>query len=366
MAANVESMMWTGDFSKDMPWHMNPEKFYGYGGVDPLTAEAAIAASGLNWNVDLRPACVVEDGLVYPSQDILHIVRKTDRKILGTCSERYAIIQNSEAFNFLDALVGGHELVDDDGNVTEIKSRLRYVTAGAIDGGRRVWLLAQLLGSEFELETVQGDRTKMFLMLTTGHDGINSLRCKFTSVRIVCQNTLNLALSTGEDGVCIKHIGDPMKKLQQAREILGLAVNEAEVYDRATKWLATMSVERDYIEAFLEELAPTENKSKRGATRAENVQAEILYLFHKGQGTHIKGVHGTRWGLLNAVTEYNTHSRNYRDTKQSGLDTNKFDALFSGGVGEKMNRKALDFLLVDAPPEVYKPVKSRVKSVDAE
>jgi phage/plasmid-like protein (TIGR03299 family) len=332
---------------------MNPEKFYGYGGQDPLTAEATIAAAGLNWRVDLRPACVVEDGLVYPSEDILHIVRKTDRKILGTCSDRYSIIQNDEAFNFLDAVAGEGQ-------------NLRYVTAGAIDGGKRIWLLAQLLGAEFELETVRGDKTKMFLMLTTGHDGINSLKCKFTSVRIVCQNTLNLALSTGEDGVNIKHIGDPMKKVQQAREILGLAVNEAAMYDRASKWLATMPVDRDYVNAFLEEIAPAAGKSKRGATRAENVQAEILHLYYQGKGTHLAGVQGTRWGLLNAVTEYNTHERNYRDTKQSGATTNKFDALFSGGVGEKMNRKALDFLLTDAPEEVYKAPKRVTKSVDLE
>lgn len=344
MVANVESMCWVGDVVSDMPWHMSPDKFYGYGGKDPLTAEETIRLSGLDWRVGLHPAAVEIDGAVFKSQEFLHIVRDRDNKILGTCTQRYAPIQNSEAFNFLDSVVG--EL-----------GQLRYVTAGAIDGGKRIWLLAQLLGDGYELEPILGDRTKMFLMLTTGHDGKNSLKCKFTSVRIVCQNTLNLALRTGEDGVNIKHVGDPMRKVQQAREILGLASEEAEAFRRVSSWLANLSTDAAYTRDFLEHLAPTEGKGPKAVTRAENVQKEILMLSVDGKGTHLPGVTGTRWALLNAVTEYNTHERNYRNTEQSGVDTNKFDALFSGGVAEKMNQKALDFLLADAPEAVYKAPK---------
>jgi phage/plasmid-like protein (TIGR03299 family) len=347
MAANVESMMWVGDFTKDMPWHMNPEKFYGYGGASPLSAAETVRLSGLDWRVGLHPAAVEIGGRVFKSEELLHIVRDRDNKILGTCTERYTPIQNSEAFNFLDSAVG--EL-----------SQLRYVTAGSIDGGKRIWLLAQLLGDGYELEPILGDKTKMFLMLTTGHDGNNSLKCKFTSVRIVCQNTLNLALRTGEDGVTIKHVGDPTRKIQQAREILGLASEEAEQFRRISTWLAGLRADAAYTRDFLETMAPTEGKGPKAVTRAENIQKEILHLSMMGKGTHIPGVTGTRWALLNAVTEYNTHERNYRNTEQSGADTNKFDALFGGGVAEKMNQKALDFLLADAPDAVYKaPKRSR-------
>lgn len=348
MVANVENMMWTGEM-KDMPWHMNPDKFYGYGGTDPLSAEDTIRLSGLDWKVNLLPACVVAGGGIYSSDEILHIVRDRDHKILGTCTERYAPIQNSEAFSFLDSVVG--EL-----------GQLRYVTAGSIDGGKRVWLLAQLLGEGFDLEPVLGDKTKMFLMVSSGHDGKNSLKCKFTSVRIVCQNTLNLALRTGEDGVNIKHVGDPMRKVQQAREILGLASQEAEDFRKVSSWLASQRADRAYTQDFLEEMAPTADKGAKAVTRAENIQKELLMLTLNGKGTHIPGVSGTRWGLLNAVTEYNTHERNYRDTKQSGVDTNKFDALFGGGVGEKLNQRALNFLLADAPEAVYKTPARRSTS----
>lgn len=351
MPANVESMMWVGDFTKDMPWHMSPEKFYGYGGVSPLSAEETIRLSGLEWRVGLHPAAVEIDGAVFKSEEFLHIVRDRDNKILGTCTQRYSPIQNIEAFNFLDAAVAQ-------------LGQLRYVTAGSIDGGKRIWLLAQLLGERFEIEPLLGDKTKMFLMLTTGHDGKNSLKCKFTSVRIVCQNTLNLALCTGEDGVNIKHVGDPMKKVQQAKEILGLAEAEATAYARITEWLAATPTDSGYVRDFLEALAPTEGKGPKAVTRAENVQKDILHLSVTGKGTHLQGVAGTRWALLNAVTEYNTHERNYRNTEQSGLDTNKFDALFSGGVGEKMNQKALDFLLADAPAEVYIAPKRVTREVE--
>lgn len=351
MAALVESMCWVGGFVSDMPWHMSPDKFYGYAGASPRTAEDTIRLSGLDWRVGLHPAAVEIDGRVFKSQEFMHIVRDRDHKILGTCTERYAPIQNSEAFNFLDNVVG--EL-----------AKLRYVTAGSIDGGKRIWLLAQLLGDGFELEPILGDRTKMFLMVSSGHDGKNSLKCKFTSVRIVCQNTLNLALRTGEDGVNIKHIGDPLKKVQMAREILGLATEEAEAFRKVSSWLAAQRADTSYTREFLEAMAPTEGKGPKAITRAENIQKDLLMLAVNGKGTHLPGVVGTRWGLLNAVTEYNTHERNYRKTEQSGAETNKFDALFSGGIAEKLNLKALDFLLADAPEAVYKAPKRATSELE--
>lgn len=346
MAANVESMGWVGNIEADRPWHMSREKLYGYGGTSPMTAEDTMRISRLDWRVNLHPCAVEVGGQVHKSEEFFSIVRDRDQKILGVCSERYHPIQNSDAFGFLDAVVG--EL-----------AQLRYVTAGSIDGGKRVWLLAQLVGDQFSLEPILGDKTNMYLMATTGHDGKNSLKVKFTSVRIVCQNTLNLALRTGEDGVSIKHMGDPMRKLQQAREILGLATEEAESFRKVSSWLAGMRINSSYVKEFMEELLPTEGKGDKAVTRATNIRNELLDLSVNGKGTHIDGVFGSRWGLLNAITEYNTHHRTYKDTKQSGKDTNKFDALFSGGVAEKMNQKALDFLLRDAPAEVYGAPKTR-------
>lgn len=349
MSANVETMMWVGDKKRDMPWHMTPERYFGYGGVDPLTAAETIRLAGLDWRVDLRPAAVVaDDGVVHQSDEILCLVRDQDHKILGTCTERYGIIQNSEAFDFLDTLVGEG-------------IKLRYVTAGAIAGGKRIWLLAQLQGDGFSLEPILGDKVNTFLMLTTGHDGKTPLKCKFTSVRIVCQNTLTLALRTGDKGVTIRHTGDHRLKLTEARKVLGLATEEANAFRNASEWLANLRVDKDYIVNFLEEMAPTEDKEEKATVRAKNLQGSLLDLVMNGRGTHVPGVLGTRWGLLNAVTEYNSHHRNYRNTKENGQDTTKFDALFEGGVGERMNAKALDFLLADAPEDI-KPVKPKAKA----
>jgi phage/plasmid-like protein (TIGR03299 family) len=339
MAANIESMMWVGNVDSDRPWHMSPERLYGYGGQDPMTAADTITLAKLDWNVNLLPAAVEVGGRVYTSEDIMCITRDRDNKILGTCTERYQPIQNSEAFSFLDAVAGD-------------LGSLRYVTAGAIDGGRRVWVLAQLKGDQFTLEPILGDKVHSYILATSGHDGKNSLKVKFTSIRVVCQNTLTMALRTGEDGITIKHIGDPMKKVQQAREILGLATQEIEAFRKVTSWLSSMRVTRDYTKDFLEAMAPTEEKGTKAVTRAENIQKELHELSVFGKGTHLEGVTGTRWALLNAVTEYGTHQRNFRTTRESGRDTNKFDALFNGGVVEKMNRRALDFLLQDAPADV--------------
>jgi phage/plasmid-like protein (TIGR03299 family) len=346
---NVESMMWTGNQESDKPWHMAKEKLYGYGGESPMTARETMELARLDWRVALHPAAVEIGGQIYKSDAIHHIVRDRDCKILGTVTDRYQPIQNSEAFEFLDSVVG------------EI-GQLRYVTAGSIDGGKRVWLLAQITSEVGTLEPLLGDKVNSYLMLTSGHDGKNSLRAKFTTVRIVCQNTLNLALRTGDAGITIKHTGDPARKVRQAREILGLASDELEAVRRSFRWLSEQKADNIFTQDFLKHMTPVkDNATEMALTRAANTQKDLLQLVNSGRGTHIPGVFGSRWGLLNAITEYNQHERTYRTSKESQeqTDTNRFDQMFGGGPAERMNQRALDFLLQDAPDSVYKPAKRK-------
>ncbi len=349
MAANIESMSWVGDISADRPWHMSAEKLYGYGGTSPLTAKETMELARLDWRVALHPAAVEIDNQIYKSNDILHIVRDRDHKILGTVTDSYKPIQNSEAFEFLDSVV-------------DSIGQLRYVTAGSIDGGKRVWLLAQIKSEVGNLEPLVGDKVNSYLLLTSGHDGKNCLRAKFTTIRVVCQNTLNAALRTGEAGISIKHVGDHTRKVKQARELLGLATEELEAIRKSFKWLSEQKVDNTFANKFLETLVPIkENATEMAITRAENMRNQFYKLIMNGRGTHIPGVSGSRWGLLNAVTEYNQHERTFRKSKESQeqTDTNRFDNMFNGGPAERMNQQAFDILLADAPESVYKPVKRR-------
>ncbi len=349
MVANIESMSWVGNVESDRPWHMSKDRLYGYGGESPLTAKATMELARLDWRVALHPAAVEIGGQVHKSDSIHHIVRDRDYKILGTVTDSYHPIQNSEAFDFLDSVVGAI-------------GQLRYVTAGSIDGGKRVWLLAQITSEVGTLEPVLGDKVYSYLLLTSGHDGKNSLRAKFTTVRVVCQNTLNLALRTGDAGISIKHTGDPARKVAQARDILGLATEELEAIRRSFKWLSEQKADNIFTQDFLKHMTPVKEKATDMAlTRASNMQKEFLQLINSGRGTHLAGVFGTRWGLLNSITEYNQHERTYRQTKESPeqTDTNRFDQMFGGGPAERMNQRALEYLLQDAPESVYKPTKRK-------
>ena len=122
------------------------------------------------------------------------VVREDTNEVLGMVGRRWKPCQNHEAFAFLDSLVGDQELL--------------YETAGALVRGERVWMMARM-PKEMRIEGTD-DVTRPYLLLANWHDGFGSLRCFFTGVRVVCQNTLNMASTQKAmaSGICIRHTGD--------------------------------------------------------------------------------------------------------------------------------------------------------------
>ena len=176
MSANVESMFYTG---REVPWHGQ-----GVSVESAPTSADAIRLAGLDWNVVQED--VYADGV--KAAGWRANIRDTDRKILGIVSDRYRIVQNGEAFAFTDDLIGGE---------------VRYETAGSLRDGRTVWLLARLPDRE-----IVGDKTETYLCFTNNHDGTGAIRACMTPVRVVCNNTLNLALSTARRSWSVKHTGN--------------------------------------------------------------------------------------------------------------------------------------------------------------
>lgn len=324
MPANVESMM----YAKEVPWH----GLGTYVGDHPILAEEAIVASGLDWHVEKSPAfaavTVGEEEREVAAEDWFFNVRTSDNRILGAVQGRYSVLQNCEAFEFMDHLAGSQRLV-------------RYHTAGSLQGGKHIWMLAELVG--LSIEPVPGDVTQPYLLLVNGHDGRMPLKALFTSVRVVCQNTLNLALRTAQGGITIRHTGKLDDKLKEARKVLGLARHEVEEFQELSRELALKQMGDKIFQTFLDELYPLPKDQDN--TRRINVRTELTNLFEAGPGSDIPGVRGTAWGALQALTDYTTHHRTTRgagDDKKLEREKRLESAWF--GSGNALNQKALEFL----------------------
>ncbi|QDP49955.1 MAG: hypothetical protein Tp1123DCM257201_32 [Prokaryotic dsDNA virus sp.] len=333
----VESMMYAGA----TPWHGLGR----YVGDDALTAEDAIVAAGLDWEVGCQPVFAEydKDGSHIEVPDSYAVIRDTDRKVLGVVGKNYTPIQNTQCFEFMDEITGPERLV-------------RYHTAGSLHGGKKVWLLAELTNLTFA--PVPNDEVQPYLALIDSKDGSMSLTAFFTGVRIVCQNTANFALSKADKNkmVKIRHTQSAMVKMGEAQRVLGLAVEKAQSYGDVMTSLArkqfTQAKWNDFLDNLVGELViPGEGEPTRGYTRLLNRREKLTELFESGIGTDIPGVRGTAWGAYNAITEFTTHHNQIRlgvEPGTEGYDLKRTDRRLSSswfGPGDKMNTKALELLV---------------------
>ena len=209
MPANVETM-----FSvRETPWH-------GLGRIimDAPASREALELAGLDWQVESRNI-YSGTGAMIPGYRAN--VRSTDDAVLGVVSDRYRIVQNEEAFQFTDDLLG---------------EGVTYETAGSLQGGKKVWMLARLPRKYL----IAGDQVEPYLVIFNSHDGSSGVKVAMTPIRVVCQNTLNLALNTAKRSWTARHTENVLLRVQDARETLQLDSNklyENIVYLDAEPWL---------------------------------------------------------------------------------------------------------------------------------
>ena len=192
MAHEIETLFYT----RQKPWHG-----LGVMVAEALSSSEALTISGLDWSVNQQPI-YTETGHLIPNYKAN--VRDKDSAILGVVSDRYAIVQNKSAFEFTDNLLG---------------NGVKYETAGSLQGGRRVWLLAKLP----ERYIINGENIEPFIVFSNSHDGSAAITVAMTPIRVVCQNTLNLALRQAKRAWSAKHTGNIAGKLHEAQETLELA-----------------------------------------------------------------------------------------------------------------------------------------------
>lgn len=288
----------------ERPWHGLGTKLQ-----NPATAEEAIRAAHLEWTVEKRP--VIVDGKEV--EDYKALVRTDLETVLGIASARYQPVQNTEAFAFFDVVVGAGQAI--------------YHTAGALHNGRKVWILAKLP----DLMKVAGteDRVEKFLLLYTTHDGSAALQMAFVPLRVVCQNTLTMALRRAESTVKIRHTQSAGQRVAEAQRALGLAVRFYDDLEGLVGRLATIPAKESAVREYHQTLVPDNPRAESNA-RTQNTRAGMLHNFHEGRGNRLGGIAGTWWAAYNGVVEYVDHERSSRARDLADKASSRLSSIWLG------------------------------------
>lgn len=313
MSANIGRMFYEGA----VPWHGLGKKV-----EKSLTWAEAIIEAGLDWTVGKAPVEFTIKNAVHHFEGKAVTYREDTRKPLGVVRAGFSIVQNKQAGQVLDAVVG------------EVGAH--YHTAGYLGDGEKVWMLIKLPGV---LRVVGDDVVEKYLLCANGHDGTFAFWILETPIRVVCQNTLMSAIGNrASKAFHAVHSANMDLDVKTIRERLGYAQEKFNVLEQAYQKMAkqtfTAGAERAYFKKAI--LWPLNEKKEfideEASGRMKNRLNDLLDLFEGGKGTEIQGVKGTVWGAYNAVAEYTDwHNGKSNDKRASST-------LF--GAGAQMKERA--------------------------
>lgn len=284
MAAEVESMFFTG---REKPWH-------GLGTMvenAPDSREALIVA-GLDWNVVQKPV-FTQDGVKV--KGYYANVRDYDGSVLGIVTSRYKVVQNREAFAFTDGLLG---------------EGVRYETAGSLMGGKKTWILAKLP----EKYIIQGEQVMPYLVFSNTHDGSDAIKIAMTPVRVVCNNTLNLALDSASRIWSVHHTGDIAAKMEDTKETIYRAEKYMSGLGKAFDTLSKKKLTDAAVKEYVSMLLPVAYDASETAEKNVLRQREDIMMRYK-YAPDLKDIQESGYRFINAVSDFATHSRPLRETR---------------------------------------------------
>ncbi len=272
--------------------------------------------------------------------------RTDNTEFLGPVGSEYTVIDHARGFEMVDALVSS-------------KDGAHYETAGVLGKGEVVWGLANL-----NLEIRVGDDiSNGFLLFATSYDGRFSHQYRTTVTRVVCQNTLNAAMSGKAAGFFrIRHTKNANDRIDQAHAALETVTEEFGSMSEKLNFLATRRVTRETLTAIMDRLFPkpkTEDKdtpaTRAGQTRRENVLGEILALYESNDHNAFPEERGTAYNLLNAITEYADHAR-------SSITDRATSAMF--GTGDRLKTQALEVIVETAAGMEPAPTRQIYRTIE--
>jgi len=354
MTHEIESM-----FSViETPWH-------GLGNIilSAPTIEEAMQLSGASWTARLEKMyidVVARDiaGQILPGvfnkmevPDTFAVVRDDSNKVISTVGNRYEIYQNPVMWEFIKNF--------------QLASGIVLETAGVLRQGKIVWVLAK----KGSIEAVNGDIVEEYFLFRNSFDGSSPITILFTNIRVVCANTLTMAIKGASNMFHVRHTASASDQLKEVEKALGIRHKYQEKVNEIIASLVKTAVTVAEIDNILENVIFPEKDKKakvvqvvgagnnvvsladfkdkentRAATiRTNRIQA-VKELVETGKGTDIAGVKGSLWGVYNALTEWSDWDKTVKTTGGRDLSESKFESAFFGS-GSQFKADALNSLL---------------------
>jgi len=318
MAHLLEQMAYVGE----TPWHglgnsLSPKQ--------PLEVWAQQA--GMNWKIEESPVHFMSDRVahlgtinIFPEQKVLY--RSDSKQALSVVSQRYKVVQPREVLEFYRDLtdMAGYELE----------------TAGVLKGGKKFWALAK---TDQSIALKGNDQVHGYLLLATSCDGSLATTATPTTIRVVCNNTLSIAVNGATQAIKVPH--STRFDAQSVKQKLGVAVSQWDTFMYQMRTLSERKVksheEMNYLLRVLCDVQPSNNKP--APLRNERALKTVKSLYDgQGRGSELAAAKGTAWGLLNAVTEFVDHEKRARSLEHR-IDSAWF------GQGAAIKQRALEAAL---------------------
>ena len=294
------------------------------------TSVEALQFAGLDYRVEKRKLFTLDNADIISKSvpDYYATIRTDNENVLGVVGKDYEVVQNTDAFNFFDSIVGG------DG--------IQYETAGALGKGERIFITAKLPNY---IKVGKDDLIEQYLFLTTSHDGFGSITAAFTPIRIVCNNTLNAALQNHSNAIKIRHTVNAKERLETAHRLMGitnkLSVELESIFNRWAKVQINDTEVKKLIQlAMVPNKEVLQNiqvgKDDELSTCFKNICDNSFEYAMCNPTQQLETTKGTLFGAYNAVTGYYQNVRNYK-TEEA-----KLKSLLFGGTGQLRTQKAFD------------------------
>lgn len=294
MSANLDTTNGIVSFadSREDAWHQLGQQV-----GHAMTAEEAMSLGMLgNWNLRKAPLYAYnasDQAINVPGKFAVlrdNPVVEGRADVLGVVGDAYKIIQNEQHADLLNALVD--------------ESGAHFETAGAIDGGRKVFITMKLPGY---IKIGGVDPVDNYIAAVNSHDGSMAFTMMVTPIRVVCQNTLNLAFQSKSAAFRVRHtIGADRILVQQAREALDLTFDYLDGFqEEADRLINTTLTQSRFEEIISGAFGAPEDAPVATITRCENKVLQMAELF--ADAATQEGVRNTAWAGLNALTEWFDH-----------------------------------------------------------